>query len=103
MTPVQADLEVSPTKISYDMKVSQNVRVGGEKNIIATAVREALALNNADVLISFESQLNYDASGEIRSVNITGYPAKYVNFRNCENVPAIPVDDNYFVEFCKKK
>ena len=70
MTPVQADLEVSPTKISYEMKVSQNVRVGGEKNIIATAVWEALAINNADVLISIESQLNYDTPSRPRRATI---------------------------------
>ena len=52
-------------------------------NVINTAVREALLANgNADVLVALETQVKYDAAGEIESVTVTGYPATYTNFRS---------------------
>ena len=80
---VFADLEVSPDKITYFMMPSKTVVYGGYDNVINTAVREALLANgNADVLVALETQVKYNAEGQIESVTITGYPAKYVNFRN---------------------
>ena len=85
VTPVQADLEVSPKKISYYLEVKDNIRLGGYDNIVATAVKEALDVNGGDVLVGLETQVKYDDKGNIISINITGFPAKYVNFRKCEN------------------
>lgn len=62
---------------------SKTVVMGGYDNVINTAVREALLANgNADVLVALETQIKYDKEGQIESVTVTGYPAKYVNFRN---------------------
>ena len=80
---VFADLQVSPEKITYFMMPSKTVVMGGYDNVIDTAVREALLANgNADVLVALEKQVKYDKEGQIESVTITGYPAKYVNFRS---------------------
>ena len=58
---VLADLDVSSEKISYFMIPSKTVLQGGEKNVIKTAVREALLANgNADVLVGLNTQIKYD-------------------------------------------
>lgn len=80
---VFADLQVSPNKISYFFLPSQTVQNGGFDNIVNTAVREALIANgNADVLVGLEQQVKYDANGAVESITVSGYPAKYVNFRS---------------------
>lgn len=86
--PVIADLEISATKITYAYVPPKTVRRGGENNIMNTAVREALSTNgDADVLVGLETQIKYGALKQVVSVVITGYPAKYKNFRNIdENV-----------------
>lgn len=93
---VMADLEVSPTKITYFMIPSKTVVAAGEENVIKTAVREALLANgNADVLVSLNTQIKYDATGQPESITVTGYPAKYVNFRSPgdEYILNLKVDD----------
>lgn len=78
-----ADLDVSPTKISYFLIPGKTVLMGGYDNVINTAVREALLNNgNADVLVAMETQVKYNSLGEIESVTVTGYPATYTNFRS---------------------
>jgi hypothetical protein len=80
---IMADLEVVGEKISYFMIPSRTVLNGGEENVIKTAVREALLANgNADVLVALNTQIKYDADGQPESITVTGYPAKYVNFRS---------------------
>lgn len=80
---VFADLDVSPEKITYFMMPSKTVIGGGYDNVVSTAVREALIANgNADVLVALETQVKYGTDGQIESVTVSGYPAKYVNFRN---------------------
>jgi hypothetical protein len=80
---VFADLEVSPDKITFFYLPSKTVVKGGIDNVIDSAVREALASNgNADVLVGLETQIKYNDLGEAESITVTGYPAKYVNFRN---------------------
>ena len=80
---VFADLDVSPEKITYFLLPSKTVIKGGYDNVINTAVREALLANgNSDVLVALETQVKYDKDGQIESVTVTGYPARYVNFRN---------------------
>ena len=83
---VYADIEVSPNKIQYFYIPKETVANGGEENIINTAVREALiASDNADLMICLEKQIKYDSAGKIESVTITGYPARYKNFRSPSN------------------
>ena len=80
---ILADLEVSKEKISYFFLPSQTVVNGGFENVVNTAVREALIANgNADVLVALEQQVKYDANGKVESITVSGYPAKYVNFRS---------------------
>lgn len=80
---VFADLDVSPDKITFFYLPSKTVVKGGLDNVIDSAVREALASNgNADVLVGLETQIKYNDLGEAESITVTGYPAKYVNFRN---------------------
>lgn len=82
-----ADLQVSPTKISYTLKPSSAVKRTGEKNVIKTAVAEALKANgNADVLVGFQYEIkrtrNIFGCSKIKYVTVEGYPATYVNFQN---------------------
>ena len=80
---VLADLDVSPTKISFFFLPSQTVINGGVDNVVNTAVREALLANgNADVLVALEQQIKYNTEGKVESITISGYPAKYTNFRS---------------------
>ena len=87
VTPIMADLEVSPKKIVYHLEVGENIRMGGEENVIASAVKEALDIEGGDVIVGLEKQLKYNSEGGIQAITITGYPAKYVNFRPCEKLP----------------
>ena len=83
VSAVFADLQVSPEKILFLYIPSNTVLQGGESNVVSSAVREALLSNgNADVLVALESQIKYGEDGKIESITVTGYPAKYVNFRN---------------------
>ena len=84
VTPLQADLKVSNTKVDYFMPVSSIVAAGGVDNAIATAIHEVLARDGSDVLVGLQTQVRYDSYGSIESVRVSGYPAKYINFRNKE-------------------
>ena len=80
---VFADLDVSPNKISFFYIPSGTVVTAGPQNVIDSAIREALMANgNADVLVGLEKQIKYSGDGNIESITVTGYPAKYVNFRS---------------------
>ena len=80
---VFADLDVAKEKITYLFIPSKSARNGGADNVIDSAVSEALANNGgADVLVGLEKQVKYNAQGEVESVVVSGYPAKYVNFRS---------------------
>ena len=88
VTPVQVDLKVSPKKINYFMLVSESVRLGGFDNVVATAVKEALEANGGgDVIVGLQTQTKYNDKGEIEYINISGFPASYVNFRSNESLP----------------
>ena len=86
-----ADLEVSPRRLTYTYKTKARVRRAGTKNCIKTAVREALDANGgADILIQEEVTTitrfalfarNFQ---RLKSVTVSGYPAKY------KNITAIP-------------
>lgn len=84
---VLSDLDVSNEKITYTLIPKASVRRGGSRNCINTAISEALALNGGDVLI--ETQQATITRGlyvrKIKSVTVTGYPAKYKNFRPADD------------------
>ena len=81
-----ADLDVSETKITFAYIPVKTVLNGGHDNVINTAVREALAANgDGDVLVAMETRVKYNAAGDIESVIVSGYPARYTNFRNADD------------------
>ncbi|MBR3678025.1 MAG: hypothetical protein IKL60_03860 [Alistipes sp.] len=83
--PVIADLDIASTRITYAYIPTKVVKNGGDGNVINTAIREALMTNgNADVLVGLETQIKYNSRKKIKSITLTGYPAKYKNFRNIE-------------------
>ena len=95
VTDLIADLDViTSNKITYFYMPSKSVNNGGHQNVIETAIREALIENdNADVLVGLETQIKYASNGDIESITVSGYPAKYVNFRS--------VNENYILELAK--
>ena len=101
-TATVADLDVSNERISFTFAPSNQVRRGGNQNVIKAAIREALRVNGGgDVLVDLEyitvSQaplLSYMFGlSPIREVTVSGYPAKYKNFRS--------PGDNYILEMSK--
>lgn len=94
---VFADLNVSPTKVTHFYIPPKTVVVGGYDNVLNSAIRDAL-LNNgdADVFVGLETQVKYNSKGEIESITVSGYPAKYENFRNPgdEYLSKMPVEDD---------
>lgn len=93
-TPVTActtaELKVSSQKITYTFKPSKAIRRGGDKNVIAAAVSEALKANgNADVLVGMQYEMkktrNFFGRKNIKYVTVTGYPATYTNFAPTQN------------------
>lgn len=94
--PLIADLKVSSEKISFPLLPSDALLKTDVDNIINTAVREALKVHdNSDVLIGMEYQIKYGDMGVIESVTVTGYPAKYVNFRHPSE--SIWLNENTFI------
>ena len=54
-TATVADLEVSDERISFTFQPSIEVRLGGDLNVIKTAIREALRVNGGgDILVNLE-------------------------------------------------
>jgi len=79
-----ADLQVAPERVSYTMKPHRRVRRGGFENVKSTAIREALQSNGGgDVLVGLEIQTKQSRFlwwRKIKSITVSGYPAKYTNF-----------------------
>lgn len=85
---VLSDLEVSNQKITYTYVPTSQVRRGGLQNCINTAISEALAANGgADVLIETQKAtvVRRLCGLSVKSVTVTGYPAKYKNFVSLDN------------------
>jgi ABC-type Fe3+-hydroxamate transport system substrate-binding protein len=87
ITSVLADLDVSPDKVTYYYVPTNAVHKAGVKNILNSAIREALAANgDADVFVGLE----YEVKSKrylflftvVERIVISGYPAKYKNFRS---------------------
>lgn len=77
-----ADLNVSGTKISYTFIPTKAHKRAGEKGVIRAAVAKALEVNgNADVLVAPQYEVTKSRRG-VKSVTVTGYPAKYSNVHN---------------------
>ena len=87
ITSVLADLEVSPNKVNYYYVPTIAVHKAGVKNILNSAIREALAANgDADVFVGLEHEVKYRRFffifTTVEHIVVSGYPAKYKNFRS---------------------
>lgn len=99
-----ADVEVSSEKLTYLYVPTKMVAKGGRKNIISTAVREALqSAGDYDVLIGKETQIKCGLYGRVRSVLVTGFPGKYVNFRSSEELVGSGTFEIYYDNELRKK
>lgn len=83
-----ADLTITGNRITYTYTPSKGVWKAGKYNCINAAVREALqnAGQGADVLAEMQytvvkSTGFFAPKGKVKSVTVTGYPARYKNFR----------------------
>ena len=82
ITATFADLVVSPHKITYTYKPTDDVRRGGEVNVINTAIRKALEVNGGgDVLVELQTTVKKKGRKDVSEVTVSGYPATYKNFR----------------------
>lgn len=85
---VVADLDVSNEKITYTLVPNKFVQRGGLRNCINVAISEALKQNgNADVLLETQKAIVVRSGlfgRKIRSVTVTGYPARYKNFQSLD-------------------
>lgn len=74
-----ADLAVGE-RISYTLTPSKDIRRGGLDNCMKAAIQNALVENgNADLLV--EPQFVISQRRGVKSITVTGRPAKYKNFR----------------------
>ena len=86
-TSTAADLEIAPERVSYTLVATNALRKGGGlKNLKNAAVQELLEQNgNADVLVDPMYVVKRKGFGfKIRTVKVSGRPAKYKNFRTVE-------------------
>ena len=83
ITATFADLVVSPQKITYTYRPTDDVNRGGEANVINTAVRKALEANGGgDVLMEMQYTMKKSGKKNVKEITVSGYPATYKNFRS---------------------
>lgn len=87
ITKVAADLEVSPSRITFNYEPSKREWKAGLNNVINIAVAKALQYNGSgDVLIGMEYRVKTRrtlfGALKIDEITVTGFPASYKNFRN---------------------
>ena len=86
ITATFADLVVSPHKITYTYRPTDDVRRGGAANVINTAIRMALDANGGgDVLVEVQTTIKKTGKNNITEVTVWGYPATYKNFRSADD------------------
>lgn len=80
-----ADLDISSQKISYTHKATKKEMRGGYKNILNSAVQDAIAANGGgDVLVAPQYAVVKKKGlfgSKIKTVTVEGYVAKYKNFK----------------------
>ncbi len=87
-----ADLTITGNKITYTYTPPKGVWAAGVDNCINAAVSDALqnAGQGADVLAEMQYTLVMKRgmmgakSGKVKSVTVSGYPARYKNFRSAD-------------------
>ncbi|MBQ6167515.1 MAG: hypothetical protein IJK41_08855 [Muribaculaceae bacterium] len=86
ITATFADLVVSPQKITYTYRPTDDVKRGGEVNVINTAIRMALEANGGgDVLVELQTTVKKKGRKNVSEVTVSGYPASYRNFRSADD------------------
>lgn len=78
-----ADLNVSNIKATLNnWEPTGKIKKGGKENVKRAAIAELLKQNgDADVLVA--PQFEYTVKkGTIKVISVSGYPAKYSNFKN---------------------
>ena len=86
ITATFADLVVSPQKITYTYRPSDDVKRGGEVNVINTAIRMALESHGGgDVLVELQTTVKKTGKKNVSEVTVSGYPATYRNFRSADD------------------
>lgn len=98
ITPMKADMELTTDQridktMTFTLKKNQPLTVGFIAERKKEALAEAAQSYNADVIIGALTSVNYvdGKSGKNRtlSIRITGYPARYVNFRNIDCLDSV--------------
>lgn len=86
ITPIIADLDVSKKKISYEEKEAFSGLIVTRTAVNNIDVYKRIALGNAAK--QYDADIIVGAEVDVKTVNqrlvitVSGYPAKYVNFRN---------------------
>lgn len=80
-----ADLDVSPTRVTYTLIPTPEIRRAGLSNVKQSAIQECLQKNgNADVLVdceyTIEQQNNWIFGKKISKITVSGHPAKFKNY-----------------------
>ena len=76
-----AELEVSELKATYTLRPIKAERRAGLRNVKNMAIRALLSeKGNADVLVAPDFIVEKHGR-KVKSVTVTGYPAKYKNFK----------------------
>lgn len=88
VSAVIGDLDVSDQKITYTYVPTNKVRRGGADNCINSAIAAALQPGGYDVLVETQEAVverqGWFGKRKITKVTVTGYPAKYKNFRSAD-------------------
>lgn len=83
-----ADLEIMPNRVTYKMeRVPKDIQRGGYTNVQKAVVNECLEKvgNGADILVEPDYVITVKRSlfsKKIKSIEVSGRPAKYKNFRS---------------------
>ena len=92
--PLIADLQMIETErqpygpYTYKIKSPENLTIVELENFKKRALYQAVQISDADVLIEplFDSYIDESDPHKL-VINLTGFPAKYVNFRNLGSSP----------------
>lgn len=81
LSPTTADLNISETKSEGVCKQNQNGIFLSMRDMEREAVADALAKTKADILVNPNYTYVYE-DNKLSEVSVSGYPAKYANFRS---------------------
>ncbi|HIV32704.1 MULTISPECIES: hypothetical protein [unclassified Alistipes] len=76
-----SDLEVSETKVT-GICTGKDGKYLSKKVKEQNAIAEALKKTGADILVEPQFTYTYDKKGRLTTVEVSGYPARYRNFRS---------------------